>query len=311
MVFREVIVGLDVTDNGVAAACVAVSSGQLLVTHGAIEPWGEGEEMRRTIRRLWREARFPSRMVCASLNSGAVLLHYFRYEGLTEEQVRSAVRLEAEETLQIPSQALVLDCYLIGANGAGREGGVCEGVLAAAPRSAVSEFCRRLQGAGLMPVIIDAAPLALSNLWLWLTRDQRGDDVIFLVGLARRQAHLVQVSRTGRAFGRTVVFETEETRARGAYLAENIASHQEYAETKLAMPPARCLLITGEGSEDEVLRSLLAQRLALSVEEWLPLTDPAVRCVGRARSLLANMDAARRMSVCLGLALRGVDHGDR
>lgn len=314
MAWREVIAGLDVTESGVAAACVDVSRNQLVVTRGAFEAWAEGEgegDARLTIRRLWRKARIPSRLVCTSLNSGAVLLHYFRYEGLTEEQVRSAVRLEAEETLQIPSQDLVLDCHLVGSNGTEGAGGVCEGVLAAAPRSAVDDYCRRLQIAGIVPVILDAAPLALANLWLWLKRERADEQVVFLVGLTRRQAHLVQVSREGRAFARTVVFESAESAAIGSYLSENIASQQEYAETRIGMPAARRVLITGEGSGDETLRALLSRRLEVAVEEWLPLTDPAVRCEGPARSLLADAGVARRMAVCLGLALRGLDDGDR
>ncbi len=314
MVWREVITGLEITESGVAAACVEASRGRLLVTRGGFEPWAEGEgegDARPAIRRLWRRARIPSRLVCTSLNSGAVLLHYFRYEGLTEEQVRSAVRLEAEETLQIPSKDLVLDCHLVGLNGTGRSGGVCEGILAAAPRSAVDDYCRRLQMAGVVPVILDAAPLALANLWLWLKREPAVEPVVFLVGLTRRQAHLVQVTREGRAFARTVVFESAETAAIGSYLSENMASQQEYAETKAGIPPAHRVLITGEGSDDEELRALLARRLEVTVEEWIPLTDPAVRCAGPARSLLANADAARRMTVCLGLALRGLDDADR
>jgi len=309
---REVIVGLELTESGLAAACASVSRKELVVTHGAFEPWREGErdaDLRHAIRRLWRRAQIPSRLVCTSLNNGALLLHYFRYDGLTEDQVRSAVRLEAEETLQMPSQELVLDCHLIRSDGTGRRDNVCEGVLAAAPRVSVEDYCRRLQQAGIVPVILDAAPLVLANLWLWLMRDRPGEEVVFLVGLARRQAHLVQVMLDGRAFARTIVLESGEPSAVGMNLTENIASQQEYAETKLGMAPARRLLVTGEGAGEENLRSLLSRQLSLPVEEWLPLSDPSVRCVGRARALLTDAGVARRMSVCLGLALRGMSDG--
>ncbi|MCX7819318.1 MAG: pilus assembly protein PilM [Kiritimatiellae bacterium] len=313
MLVRELIAGLDVGEEGVAAACVTASRDGLTVTHGGYEPVPEGAgeaEVARVIRHLWRRGRMPSRLVCTALGGGAVLLQNFRYEGLTEEQVRSAVRLEAEEALQIPSSELVLDCHIAGRNGGGHSGEGCEGIFAAAPRAAVDQYRRRLELAGVVPVVLDAAPLALANLWLWLARNRSTDEVVFVVDIGRRQAHIAQISREGRAAARTVVFGAADGEAISDYLAENIASQQEYAEARFGMPAARRLLLTGVRSEDERLRAGLARELAVAVEEWIPLGDPQIRCEGRARALVSDAGLARRMSVCLGLALRGLEDGD-
>ncbi len=312
MAIREQVAGIDITETGVAAACIASARGGVVVTHAWFEPLppeAPSAEVAHRIRKVWHRGGFRTRTVAAALNSGALLVRHFRYEGLSEDEARSALRLEAEESLQIPAKDLCTDVHLVRAPGNSGEGRceALEGLMVAAPRDAVNGLVRLLAEAGLFPVLVDVGAMAVCNLWLYLNAGREGDEVVFAINLTHRQAHMVILDRGGRAYPRTVVCGSSDWTGSLDYLAENILSQIEYAETNLGFAPTRKVLLTGETPADPAMMDRLAAATELGVEAWTPLADPSVRKAGRVRVVSDDLAIARRMTVSLGLALRGLD----
>lgn len=309
---REMVAAVDITASGIAVARVkAGADGRLKVSHAGhaeISAAASDLEIAAALRRLWREARMPTYTVCSCINSGSLLLQYFSYRDLTRSELASALRIEAEDSLQLPGENLVIDWHeLTRSELADDQQGTREGVLVTAVRQEVDRHRRLLAMAGLYPVVFDVASLAVCNLWLHLNRVANADEVVFVVNLTRHSANLVVLDGRGRVYPRTILTHRANWGEAADYLVENIVGQEEYAESKLRLPSVSRLLLTGDMPAGKALIDAISAAVAHPVEHWTPLQDPAVRVAGRARRVLDNPEIARRMTVCLGLALRGCD----
>ncbi len=303
--FKERIVGLDVSDSGVAAACVVSEGRHLVVTHAhrlPLPPSASDEEIIATIRSVWKQGKFPSRTVASVLNTGSLLLKYFKYDGLTEEEIASALRLEVEEALQLSAEDICLDWQWTRHNG---QSSSSEGILVAAPRGEVERHVALLTAAGLYAVAVDAGALATCNLWYSLNQGAGGEDCVFTITLSRRQAHMVLATREGRAYPRSIVCGGASWDCALDYLIENAQNQLDYGETKLDFPAPDRVLLAGEIPSVPTFVEDLAQRVGTVVEIWTPVTTPQVIVQPRVRELKETPEEARRFTACLGMALRG------
>ncbi len=309
---RETVAGVDISDGGVAVACVVPRrGGGLDVTHAGYAeiPGGTQEtDIAGIVRSVWRHAAMPTYTVASCLNTGSLLLQYFHYQDLSEDETRSALRLEAEESLQVPAKDLLFDWHALARKEASAGKTTArEGVLVAAPRAAVDQHRGVLASAGLYPVVLDVGALAVCNLWLHLSGGRQPDDVVFAVNLTRQSAHLVILAADGRVYPRTIVCGSGDWSTSIDYLVDNITGQEDYAETKLGMPPVRRILLTGSIPGGGAFIDRVQALVAHPVEGWTPMAGEQVSVARRASRLKTNPDLARRMTVSLGLALRGFD----
>lgn len=312
MLYRETVAGVDISDGGVAVACVVPRrGGGLNVTHaGYAEIPGDAKDadVAATVRAVWKQAAIPTYTVASGLNTGSLLLQYFHYRNLSEDETRSALRLEAEESLQVPAKDLLFDWHgVTSAAAAADRTPAREGVLVAAPRAAVDQHRAILASAGLFPVVLDVGALAVCNLWLHLDGARLRDEVVFAVNLTRQSAHLVILASDGRVYPRTIVCGSGDWGTSIDYLVDNITGQEDYAETKLGLPPVRRILMTGSIPGGGAFLEKIQSRVAHPVEGWTPMAGEQVSVSRRASRLKTDPDFARRMTVSLGLALRGFD----
>ena len=310
--YRETVAGVDISDGGIAVACVAPRrGGGLGVSHaGYAEIPGDAKDadVAAIVRAVWKQAAIPTYTVASCLNTGSLLLQYFHYQNLSEDEMRSALRLEAEESLQVPAKDLLFDWHCVRAGGAASDRAPArEGVLVAAPRAAVDQHRSILASAGLYPVVLDVGALAVCNLWLQLDGARLRDEVVFAVNLTRQSAHLVILASAGRVYPRTIVCGSGDWSTSIDYLVDNITGQEDYAETKLGLPPVRRILMTGSIPGGSAFIEKVRSRVAHPVEGWTPMAGEQVSVARRASRLKTDADLARRMTVSLGLALRGFD----
>jgi type IV pilus assembly protein PilM len=314
MLMKETVAGVDISAGGVAVACATPRrNGGLDVSHAGyaeLPPAADTDTVASIVRDVWKKSRIPTYTVASCLNSGSLLLQYYAYQGLTEEETHSALRLEAEESLQTAAKNILYDVHEHKSKDAPATGSTQsrEGVLVAAARSAVDDHRRLLKSAGLYPVVLDVGALAVCNLWLHLNSGAATGDVVFAVTLTRETAHLVIVAANGRVYPRTIVCGSGDWASSVDYLVDNITGQQEYAEAKLGMPRATRLLLTGELPGGAAFIEEVARRIPqFPVEGWSPMSDKRVRVASGVRQFKNDPDLAGRMTVSLGLALRGGD----
>src|SRR5579859_8057930 len=167
-------IGLEIGSHAVRAAEVTVRGGeptlqrfaQVELPPGAV---ADGEVVDTTavggaIKQLWAEGKFSHRRVVVGVSSQRATVRQADVQAMTDDDLRSALRFEAQDLIPIPvEEALldfsVIDRHLPGSNPS--EPPKMRILLAAAQRDMVNGHLGALKAAGLVPVAVDPVALAL------------------------------------------------------------------------------------------------------------------------------------------------------
>jgi Tfp pilus assembly PilM family ATPase len=309
---REALVGLDVGDRHIAVAqAEPLSDGAVRVRHLALEEYDSEAPDRaiaQAIRGVWRRARVPAHTVCSCLRSQSLTQKYFRYPRLSRRELASALRLEAEEALQLPHDKLVIDSHVNRIDKA--EGGRAdecsvEGILVAVPRDAVVRHVNLLEMAGLYPVIVDTSAMATANLYVQMKSPWvRG--AICVVNLSRHSADIAVLFEGNYIYPRTIVTRSGGWQDAAGYLITNIKDGVKYYQFKLGNEPVENVVFTGDIPNRDVFLKAVGAAVGLPTELWNPMRDVDVGA-GKMHRVLGG-DGENKgplMTTCLGLALRG------
>ncbi len=329
------VAGVNFGDSHITVARLrGKGSGPFEVSHAGWATYDSAaseQDIASAIRALWRTARIPTKAVVASLRSSALVVRYFKYPSMSEEDLRSALDLQAEECLQLPRNELVVDCHInkgtVPQAGRRVEGAMTEGILAAAPAKDVDRTLSILRMAGLDPIILDVRALAVANLYATLARPSE-DPTICVVNLSPHSADVIVVSKSGGIYPHTVFCRASTWGESPAFLCENIRDVMKYTEFKLDWEPVRRVILTGDVPTQGVAGSVPASpekttatmavspstgdfvtgiqaRVRLPVETWNPLGSLLLKSKGIRALLESSPKSAAMLVPSLGLALRG------
>ena len=310
---EEDVVGLDVGDGIISAARVKVGreGGIRLRNAGWAEyPVGaSARDMAAAIRRVWRTAAMPSVSVCAAFRSRSTVLRYFRYPALSPDEFESALRMEAEETLQLAQEEICLDWHLnrgnaTGASGAGQH--PSEGMLVAAPAKDVEQFLDMLRMAGLYPVTLDLGATAVGNLFRALSPGPKSGGDVCILHLTRQGADIAVLFDRTSLYARTIFARSEAWESSIDYLAEGVKDALKYYEFKLRYRPPQRLLVSGRIPRAPGFIEGFRDATGMAAELWDPLAQ-VVPGSFRVRRLLAGRQGLPPLAASIGLALRRYD----
>jgi len=324
----EDVVGLNIEDGLAVAAMSAVDGqGRLRlkeVVWTEYNPKGTSNDIASAIRRMWRKERLGRFSVVSCLRSRALTLTRFQYPELSEEELESALQLDAEETLQAAPEDVVMDWRRnpgentlrvlriseIGADlGKDKQGGAIDGTLISVPREDVDEHVDILKKAALYPVATDVSCFAIANLFEkagsrgqgagrgdatkiqhLATSDQR-PEVVCLARLGTQSADIAILYDDGSIYPRTVFVHASQAKDPTKYFADSINDVLSYYRFKLHLPDIDKLYLTGVVDDDVLGR--IGAVVDLPVELW----DPVSEVYGMSKSMSRRLDDA-------GLAVR-------
>lgn len=167
----KVVVGVDIGTHGVRAAEVSFGKGQpvlrrfgqVTLAPGAVV---DGEvvdpsAVSPALQRLWKEARFKSRMVVVGVANPRVLVRSTEVPVMAAEDLRSALTFQVQELIPIPIDDTVFDYQIVDEtqNESGQR--LYRVMLVAAHRDMLRSLLAALEGAGLTATGIDLTPFAL------------------------------------------------------------------------------------------------------------------------------------------------------
>lgn len=113
------------------------------------------------IRKLHKEAHIRGKNVSVALPESLVFTRTIKFPMLTDQEIESAVKWEAEQYIPIPSAEAIIEHQIVERT-EGSPGGVSV-LLVASPRSLVEKYIKLLQGAGLTTIGVETEALALSR----------------------------------------------------------------------------------------------------------------------------------------------------
>lgn len=303
------IAGIHLGDSHITASRVIMKGGQNpVLTHAgwvSYEASASEKDIAGLIKGVWRSLRMPTRMVCSSLRSSAMVMRYFKMPSMSVEEMKSALTLQAEEALQVTRDKLSVDWHIQDRPKGSAPAGhlMIEGVLAAAPAKDVIRQLSILKLAGLDPVIVDVRAMAVANLYKTLD-DQTGEASICLINMSPHSADVIVMRKLGGVYPYTVFCRASTWEQSPGFLSENVRDVLKYIEFKLDWDSVKRVLLTGEVPASAAFIDQLRADLKLPVELWNPLEVMNVKDK-HVRELLATSTASASLLVpALGLALR-------
>ncbi len=210
LALREDVVGLDMGAGLAAAARVKRDGrGRLRLKEVAWTPYnpkGSPDDVAAAIRRMWRKGKLSRFSVVSCLHSRALTLKRFQYPQLGETELESALRLEAEETLQMSQDDMVFDWQTNPApvDDDGQAAPQVTGTLVAVPRSEVDAHMRILKKSALLPVATDVSCFALVNLFRTCMPPEDLDGAFCLARLGTQSADIAVIYDGASVYPRTV-----------------------------------------------------------------------------------------------------------
>jgi len=303
------IAGIHLGDSHITATRVTRNGDAIpVITHAGWAPYDASapeKDIAGILRTLWRSIRMPTKMVCASLRSPAMVMRYFKMPVMSATEMRSALILQAEEALQLTRDKVSVD-WCIQDRPRGKTEApslVTEGILAAAPMKDVERQLEILSLAGLDPVIVDVRAMAVANLFLLL--DERiGESSVCLVNMAPHSADVIVMRRLGGIYPYTVFCRASTWEQSPTFLAENIRDVLKYSEFKLDWDSVKRVLLTGEVPESKAFLEQLKTDLNVAVEVWNPLDVMTIKDQRVKDKVSESAAAASLLVPSLGLALR-------
>jgi type IV pilus assembly protein PilM len=165
MLLRRIksLIGLDVGTRAVKAVELTWNAGPVITGFGYAELPGP-EAVPDTVLRVLRENDFHSRNVATSVSGKAVIVRYLTMYRMSADDLRNAIRFEADKYIPFDVDEVVLDCQPFESDGVGDlASNEMRVLLVACKRAVIDEQLRVLAGAGLHPEIVDVDVFALGN----------------------------------------------------------------------------------------------------------------------------------------------------
>lgn len=304
---NENVAGINIAD-GIVSVSRMVRRGRkkILLTHaGWMEyaPDATDDEVVQVIRKLWKKCRMPTRTVSVGLQSRSLCLKYFKFPDLSQGELASALKLEAEETLQLPPDQIMLDWHLNrpASDPYTQQGEQLQGVLVAVAKQQVERQLNLVKKAGLYPVVMDVGCTALCNLFLALRGESvNAENAVCVVNLSRYNADISILYNHHYIYPRTIISRSAEWSSKVQYLIENISDALLYYHVKVDKTPVNRLILTGFVPEDPHFAGHIHDTIGLPTEVWNPLRDENFTV---ASSVKADCSTPL-MTTSLGLGLR-------
>ncbi len=176
MLFRRIrsLIGLDVGTRAVKAVELTWNGGPVITGFGYAE-LPSPEAVPETVHHVLKENDFHSRSVVTSVSGKAVIVRYLTMYRMSPEDLRNAIRFEADKYIPFDVDEVVLDCQPFESDGVGDLApNEMRVLLVACKRAVIDEQLRILASAGLHPEIVDVDVFALGN--AFETAMQRGGE---------------------------------------------------------------------------------------------------------------------------------------
>jgi Tfp pilus assembly PilM family ATPase len=310
----ENIAGINVGDGFVSASrIVRRGRKKIALTHaGWMEyaPDAPDSEIVQVIRRLWSKCRMPTRTVCVGLQSRSLCLKFFKYPDLSQMELISALKLEAEESLQLPPEKIMLDWHLNRPRNDPytQQGEQLQGVLVAVSRDQVVRRMNLVKKAGLLPVMMDVGCTSLCNLYLTLRGDSvNQENAVCVVNLSRYNADIAILYNDHYIYPRTIISRSAEWASKVQYLIENISDALLYYHVKVDKTPVNRLVLTGFVPDSPEFVGQIHDTIGLPTEIWNPLQENNFSIsLNVSKAAVGKGMTTPLMTTSLGLGLRNI-----
>ena len=150
---KKSLVGLDIGSDVVKAIELTEFGDQLCITGFGQKQIQSKDAIADTVVETFREAGIKSRRVATAVSGRSVIVRYINMVNMSDEELRNAMRFEADKYIPFELDEVVLDCAKLEEFGSAEGPDGAEGemkvLLVAVKRNLIDEHVELMQGLGL------------------------------------------------------------------------------------------------------------------------------------------------------------------
>lgn len=167
------VVGLDLGSQVVKAVEITLEGPEPVITGFARVEIPPGGDKAAAVAELFKRGRFRSKHVVTSVAGQSVVVRYVQMPKMSEQELKQAIRIEADRYVPFELDDVVLDCQPLkrssqrsnDGESAKESGDNMTVLLVACRQPLVDEQLKLLHGQNLTPIAIDVDVFALANAW--------------------------------------------------------------------------------------------------------------------------------------------------
>jgi type IV pilus assembly protein PilM len=249
---KKSLVGLDIGTNEVKAIELTQVGDHLKITGFGRAPVQSKDGLKETIAEVFRRSGIRTRRVATAVSGRAVIVRYINMMKMSDDELRSALRFEADKYIPFQVDEVVLDCSRLPDFGeaatpeAEKEMKV---LLVAVKQTLIDEHLQAIQSLGLIPTVIDVDTFALGNAFelnsLHSPRVEDEEKVIALVDIGSVKTNINIIKNNTSYFSREV------------YLAGNDFTEAIARRLGTDNVEAEKLKLNPQGKEESIEESIL------------------------------------------------------
>ncbi|GAB4311006.1 MAG: type IV pilus assembly protein PilM [Candidatus Sumerlaeia bacterium] len=183
-------IGLDIGSSTVKALQMRQTSrGVVLERFGMAEIFPSGQKKKdpeavrqakvQAIKKALAAGGFNTTQAVTSVSGESIIVRYIQLPSMPEEELKNALRWEAEEYIPFPIDEVNIDSAILGHTA---DGSKVDVLLVSARKDHVQQHVDLLQQAGLQPVVIDVDAFAFMNCFEY-NHEPSPNDVIGLINI--------------------------------------------------------------------------------------------------------------------------------
>jgi len=157
------LIGLDIGSRAIKAVeLTREGHGFVMTGYGQTEVHDE-EQRPEAILEVLRDNAFHTKRVVTSVYGKSVIVRYLSMVRMPDEDLRNAIRYEADKYIPFDVDDVVLDCQAFSEDPVETAEGEMRVLLVAAKRALIDDHVSLLNGLGLQPTMIDVDSFAVGN----------------------------------------------------------------------------------------------------------------------------------------------------
>jgi type IV pilus assembly protein PilM len=168
------IIGLDLGSQAIKAVELSLEGPEPVITGFARAEIPPGAERAQAVAEVFKRGKFRTKNVATAVAGQAVVVRYIPMPRMKDEELRQALRVEADRYVPFELDEVTLDCQALrrkprsgieGENSSNANADQVNVLLVACRNQVLEEQVQLVTSQGLTPVVIDVDGFALANAW--------------------------------------------------------------------------------------------------------------------------------------------------
>src|SRR3989338_452753 len=195
------IAGIDIGNYYIKLVELEYKKAQVVLTRCAVSRIVNGD-IKSALKDIISDAKFPLKRVNVSLSGPSVIMRYIEMPSMKEEELKSAIKFEAEKYIPFNVNESIIDCAMLDKTSSGSR----RVLLVAAKKGDVAVLLELFKELGSEIGVIDVDSLALLNSFQRISLDDAKDTTCALINMGSKFSNMNIITQGNAYFTRDILW---------------------------------------------------------------------------------------------------------